>query len=121
MNKILMLLIQLQHLMLGDDDPRQVAGRIDCLREYIPKACLTHFDQLLHRRRMAVAVLTETGFCGGCLLRQPVGHAHIIRRRQNHLANCKFCGCFLYVEISGKDDFPPEPLEFYSRNRSRIL
>jgi hypothetical protein len=121
MNKTLMLLIRLQNLMLGADCPREVAGRIDCLREYIPETHLTRFDQLLHRRRMAVAALTATDFCGGCLLRQPVGYAHIIRRHQNHIAHCKFCGCFLYVEAGGKDDLRPEPLEFYPRNRSRIL
>jgi predicted nucleic acid-binding Zn-ribbon protein len=115
-----MLLIQLQNLVLGGDYRyRECEGRIGCLRSYIPEAYLSQFDRLLRVRRMAVAPLTETDTCGGCLLRVPAARSLTIRRHRNRLHTCQYCGCFLYAHIFREED--QTPLEaFSSRSRHRI-
>jgi len=100
MNKTLLLLIQLQNLILGNDgDLSAVSGRIECLRSYLPETYLSKFDRLLRRRRLAVAALTDSGTCGNCCSSLPIGDSIAIRRERNVVHACRQCGCFLCSDI----------------------
>jgi len=95
LNRSLLLLIQLQRLILGENE--KLKGRIDCLRSYIPSEHLIRFDGLLANGRRAVAIVTPADVCGGCRFRLSQRTSWIVRRVRDQIHTCRYCGCFLYV------------------------
>ena len=100
MKKTLILLRKLQDLMRSNDgDLRSVAGRIACLRAYVPDPYLARFDEIANKRRIPVAAVTHEGACGSCQTPLSLSAEAI---REVELEYCPSCGCFLYVRHTSR-------------------
>ena len=99
MNRTLAMMIRLQRLTLHASPlaaARSVVKRVLRLRGRITGEYLRRFDQLLERRRVAVAPISKSGTCGACHLRLPVGDLWLAREASGMMTSCPHCGCFLY-------------------------
>jgi hypothetical protein len=72
---------------------RQQIGR--CRRQ-VPQNLLRRFDHLTGHGRAPVARLSDAGGCGNCHVQLPRADVLELKRAQEELHLCPFCGCFLY-------------------------
>ncbi len=110
MNKTILLLMALQHVVLqpqrGGCCLRQLVERI---RASISPKYLSRFDHMLVYERMAVvSALSQSGSCGSCREHLPFKKASLVRRRTDQVHRCPICGCFLYAPPA---DWAPLALE----------
>ncbi len=101
-------LIQLQLLAAGSGLEQTTGSKEwERLRAGISPKYLHAIDHLMAHGRTAVAILSETGACGGCHLKLPGALALHIQHALNQIHFCPHCGCILYVAAA--TPFAPEP------------
>jgi predicted nucleic acid-binding Zn-ribbon protein len=103
MNTTLKTLIRLEQLTQRcekDDQETNLRQQIDDLRAQLPQSLLRRFDHLAERGRLSVAQVSASGGCGSCHMKLPLADVLRIRSSSRALANCPFCGCFLYVQAA---------------------
>jgi len=126
MRHIMENLLALQELQLQTgarslENDRQILE----LREPVPEPVLAHFDRLIARGKMGVAI-ARSGACGECHLRLPSGTiAALAYTNDIHL--CDNCGRYLYLpqgEPLGLTEPPPATAPGWTvakRNRKKAL
>ena len=100
MDKMVAKMMRLQELMQHRSHRKQATERqkrADCLRRRVPKNLLRRFDHLVGQKRLGVAILSKAGACGNCHLVLPPAEALEIRRSEDKMHTCPYCGCFLYA------------------------
>jgi len=73
--------------------------QIEGLREKLPTALLTHYDQRRSRGKPAVAAM-RNGICGACHLSLPSGRVADMNRGGDAIQVCENCGVFIYLDVS---------------------
>jgi hypothetical protein len=112
MNMTLTNLIRLEALTLesgGDERDESLQAEMDRLRGRLSEGVLRRFDDRLRYGRRVVAPLSETGACGSCHLKLPLGNAMQVRREEAQMLTCPFCGCFLYAPAAPEPAAQPFP------------
>ncbi len=100
-------LIELQELTGSCPGETRVKRQIDELRAAIPVELLRAFDSAAEHGRAAVALVTDSGACGGCHLKLPSGMATKVQVLSDRIQKCPYCGCFLCSSMALPS---PEPL-----------
>jgi len=86
----------LQELQHQDTKAARTRKLTEELRAAIAPELLRSFDHAAEQGRVAVAVVTESGACGGGHLKLPFGWASTVQVWGEQIHNCPHCGCILY-------------------------
>jgi len=95
MNKLLLILIELQSLEFKETIRPDVEDRIAKLRAKIPRPFLDHYDRLGDRGKKGVAPLRNQT-CAGCHIGVPVAVVMTLKHAED-ICMCENCGRYLYL------------------------
>ena len=95
MNKLLLILIELQSLEFEETIRPDIEDRIAKLCAKIPKPILDHYDRLGDRGKKGVAPLRNQT-CAGCHIGVPVAVVMNLKHAEE-ICMCENCGRYLYL------------------------
>lgn len=95
MNKLMLILIELQSLEFEETIHPDIEDRIAKLRAKIPKPILDHYDRLGDRGKKGVAPLRNQ-ICTGCHIGVPVAVVMNLKHAED-VCMCENCGRYLYL------------------------
>jgi predicted nucleic acid-binding Zn-ribbon protein len=95
MNKLMLILIELQSLEFEETICPDIEDRIAKLRAKIPKPILDHYDRLGDRGKKGVAMLRNQT-CTGCHIGVPVSVVMNLKHADD-VCMCENCGRYLYL------------------------
>src|SRR5580700_10390271 len=106
MNKLMLILIELQSLEFEETIRPDIEEHIAKLRAEIPKPILDHYDRLADKGKKGVAPLRNQT-CTGCHMRVPVAVVMSLKHGED-VCLCDSCGRYLYLpEITAGNSAPP--------------